>query len=90
MGKKYEKPAARNLGEMLPAAEGYCLTVGNSANTPLPGSDCVTGGSATGAQCATGGKVNVFACSSGSHPKYFGCTVGNSASAHCSTGSLVI
>ncbi len=90
MNQKYEKPVARNLGEMIPNAQGYCLVVGNSANLPLPGSSCKSGASATGATCAYGGEVNPQACNSGTTPKYFGCINGDFADpAPCNVGNGV-
>lgn len=40
MYKKYEKPVARNLGDMIPSATGNCGS-GTSAGTRLP---CNVGG----------------------------------------------
>ena len=73
---KYEKPVARNLGEMLPNAEGYCIVVGNSAKLPPPNLDCVSGALAMGAVCGYGGIPSNQACQEGHVPVYFGCLPG--------------
>lgn len=87
MTKKYEKPYSVNLGEMLPNAEGYCVSIGNSANRN-PGSSCYNGGSALGGICvAPGGFPNTQACQPGSVPVYFGCLSGDSAQNPCNTGN---
>jgi hypothetical protein len=76
MQKKYEKPVAKNLGEMLPKAEGYCLIVGTSANIIPPYADCRSGLSAQGAVCGYGGLPSNSACQQGTTPTYFGCLPG--------------
>ena len=91
MEKKYEKPVARNLGEMLPNAEGFCLTLGNSANTRPPNIDCVSGSGAIGGICALpgGSATGDPVCSTGNHPVDFGCVPGTKAypPVGCSTGT---
>ena len=90
MRQKYEKPYARNLGEMLPNAEGYCVAVGTSANLPLPKANCLPGLTALGAVCGFGGFVNPVACQTGGTPVCFGCIPGTYAAAPCNAGDGVL
>ena len=91
MNLKYEKPVARNLGEMLPSAEGYCLIVGNSASHTNQIPDCRTGNTASGASCWNGGIPSNQACNAtGNDPVWLGCLNGLAANpAPCSTGDGV-
>jgi hypothetical protein len=86
MVHKYERPIARNLGETIPNAEGYCYN-GSHANTN-PGSDCLPGAQALGAVCGYGGTPATQACDSGLVPVYFGCTPGTRAHTACADGNL--
>jgi hypothetical protein len=81
MEKKYEKPVARNLGEMLPIAEGLCVTVGNSANTYPPANNCTNGTSAVGGACYTqgDGATAIPVCAPGINPYDYGCISGTLA-----------
>lgn len=64
MNPKYEKPIVRNLGDLLPNAQGDCKA-GSTAIIPKTcasglspnsnGTDCNPGGTAAGACISTGG-----------------------------------
>ena len=88
---EYTKPTARNLGEMLPTAEGLCAVFGYSAET-LPPPSCNTGGNAQGDVCYTSGSSATnsgHACNAGSHPAYLGCVSGTDPGiGNCHTGSF--
>jgi len=66
MIKKYQKPVARNLGEISSTADGYCST-GSLANGSGP-TNCLPGGQASGG-CGNG-IIGFFstACNSGLTP----------------------
>jgi hypothetical protein len=89
MKQKYERPYSKNLGEMLPNAEGYCVTNGNSANVAFPQPNCLPGTNARGAVCADGGYPSSQACNPGTNPVNFGCLPGLGASVACTSGSGV-
>ena len=80
MGQKYQKPVARNLGEMLPNAEGFCISVGNSANVHPPSNNCNSGTSAVGGNCSHGdGATSLKVCQAGTNPYDYGCIDGTFA-----------
>ena len=86
MKNKYEKPQARNLGEVLPGAEGMCM-VGSTANLEPPTSSCRNGPLALGAVCNDGSIPGGTGCVGGTTPAFFGCRNGEGASSPgCSTG----
>lgn len=70
MNKTYEKPLARNLGELVSSAEGNTCADGSTALGPTgshctlghtaSGGDCFNGQSVTG--CAAGGTANAWEC----------------------------
>jgi len=78
MKKAYEKPLARNLGEILPTAHGYCQK--GSVASGL-GTNCGSGGAASGG-CGNGFNPsgNNSACREGglaSYPIGSNCSAGN-------------
>lgn len=66
MDKKYQKPIARNLGEVV-NAQGYCRT--GSVATSESGQNCESGGTAI-AGCGPGLFGFWRACSQGSEVSY--------------------
>ena len=75
----YQKPLARNLGDVSLSAHGYCES--GSIATDLSGAQpCVSGGTASGGYCQNG---NTARASQGSAP----CRTGGSASGNCAGGS---
>jgi hypothetical protein len=90
MGQKYQKPIAKNLGEMLPNAEGYCITDGNSANLLPPALDCIPGSGAFGGICSVGSSATLpsVCVGTGTHPVNYGCVNGSLATPPgCNTGT---
>jgi hypothetical protein len=92
MEKKYEKPVARNLGEMLPNAEGFCLVLGNSANLKPPAINCTPGAGAIGGICSSPGSSATSdpVCQTGVHPVDYGCVDGTLAKLPfaCNSGTV--
>lgn len=91
MKHKYQKPIARNLGDILPGAKGVCVN-GSNANTGMPTSEapgCFSGLTASGAGCGFGQAPAQTACAAGTIPQYFGCGYGLDAVGPCSTGQNV-
>ena len=91
MKTKYEKPIARDLGDLLAEAQGVCRN-GSNANTGQPNltNNCRAGGLASGAGCGYGDAPNTIGCTVGLHPQYFGCGAGLDAIAPCITGDGVV
>jgi len=89
MKQTYEKPYARNLGDVIPNAEGYCWN-GSHANYS-DHTDCTDGASAVGGICARGGQPSRQGCDTGTIPAYIGCSEGGKAqTGHCNTGTKQI
>jgi hypothetical protein len=84
MTQKYVKPLVRNLGDVLPNAQGVCQ-VGSTANL-FPGNSCRNGITALGDVCSEGSFPGGTGCNTGSIPAFFGCQVGSTATGTCSTG----
>lgn len=74
---KYQKPIARNLGDVLPNAQGECMS-GTVASTPT-GTSCISGQTASGSFCTDGSFAQGTGCYSGITPAGYGCFIGNLA-----------
>ena len=86
MTRTYEKPYAKNLGD-IPNAQGYCLS-GSTATIAID-QNCIAGITAIGSYCGFGGNPDpnpVFGCNAGAIPDFNGCGVGYQNTSSCSLG----
>jgi hypothetical protein len=75
MGPKYEKPLARNLGDLIPGAKGDCKSGGSAGNlqcrqgaTPDPGNPSCKGGMLADGACSQAGLTAGPQCATGGSP----------------------
>lgn len=68
MGLKYQKPVARNLGDLIPDAQGNCKS-GNIANvcSDFEVATCHSGSVASGGNCNSGYQAQA-SCQTGTNP----------------------
>jgi hypothetical protein len=86
MTRTYEKPYAKNLGD-IPNAQGYCLS-GSTATIAID-QNCIAGITAIGSYCGFGGNPDpnpVLGCNAGAIPDFNGCGVGYQNTSSCSLG----
>ncbi len=86
MKQKYEKPMARDLGQ-IQNAEGYCVAGSQAHVSADP--NCLPGATAIGSYCGFGGTPDPnpsLGCNPGLVPMFNGCNVGYQNASSCSGG----